>query len=123
MCRIDDVEGTWLGTNRIIARKQHTCGECGREIAKGETYDRSAYVFDGCVHSNKACIHCCAARRWLVKHCGGWVTESLGEELQEHFEEYAPKDRDGVGRLAVGVRRGWQRFSGGLMSIPAVVQS
>lgn len=121
MCRIDDCEPcTWFGTNERTARKEHKCDECGRKIAPGELYDVSSYVWEGEFHTNKACAHCGIARSWLTVHCGGWVTEALHEELQEHWDENYRKD--GLGRLLVGVRRKWSRFDGGLMPYPAPVK-
>lgn len=120
MCRIDDCDPCdWFGTVERTARKPHACGECGRDIAPGEHYKVSSYVMDGQFFTNKACAHCAVARTWLEKHCGGWVTEALLEELQEHWDEsesYRKQDR--LGRLLVGVRRGWAGFRGGLMPIP-----
>ena len=70
--------------------------------------------------SNKACAHCAVARTWLSAHCGGWVTEALREELEEHWYERYREDR--LGRLIVGMRNQWQRLRGdGLMPIPAAV--
>jgi hypothetical protein len=117
---IDDIDPcTWLGTETRKARKAHRCDECRREIQAGESYARSTYVMDGDLRVNKACAHCDATRAWLTKHCGGWVTEHLLEELQEHHSEGYREDR--LARLIVGVRRNWRRFDGaGLMAVPNV---
>lgn len=122
MCMIDDVEScTWFGTELRKARKQHRCAECRRDIEPSEQYAYSTYLDDGgafCV--NKACAHCHAAREWLVRHCGGWVTEALVEELAEHFaSDYRV---DGLARLYVGARRKWRGFNGRpLMTVPSLV--
>lgn len=118
MCMIEDAEPcTWLGTDTHTARKSHRCCECKRDIAPGEKYHYSKFIQDGSFEFNKACAHCHAARAWLTKHCGGWLTESLREELEEH---YAGGYRvDGLPRLVVGVRRRWQGFNGQqLMRVP-----
>lgn len=120
MCRIDDCEPcTWFGTEYRKARKDHVCAECYRAITKGEVYAASSYISDGGFSTNKACAHCDASREWLNKHCGGWVTEGLMEELEEHFEEGYKEDR--LARLIVGIKRKWVKFSGsGLMQIPTI---
>ncbi len=120
MCRVDDAEGVWLGTTIQKTRKHRRCDECHRDIAIGERYERAKWLFDGQFDTNTACEHCVAARTWLDVHCGGWVTGTLLEELEEHVAEGYKEDR--LHRLLVGVKRRWQRFSGaGLMMIPNVV--
>jgi hypothetical protein len=119
MCMIDDADPcTWFGTDSHRARKPHKCAECGRAIAAGEVYFRSTYISDGKFEAVKACEHCHAARDWLTKHCGGWLTYGLRDELDEHWDEGYREDR--LGRLIVGVRRDWQRFGGGLMPVPHI---
>ena len=123
MCAIDNVEHCdWFGT-RIIknARKEHRCAECGRAITPGESYAYSTFAADGQLLDNKACEHCHAAREWLNKHCGGWVTEALDEDLAEHF--FNGYTADGLGRLIVSIRHQWRWLrKDGMRPVP-VIQS
>lgn len=120
MCMIDDADPcTWFGTKDRKARKEHTCAECNRTIGIGETYYCSSYVSCGSFYENKACAHCHNARDWLSKHCGGWLTESLREELEEHF--WSGYRADNLAKLWVGIQRQWKGFNGKpLMPIPAI---
>ena len=47
-----------LQTKNIKARKQHKCDWCGRDIEKGEEYERQKYICDGNFfewHSHLSC--------------------------------------------------------------------
>lgn len=49
------------------ARKPHRCCECRREIAKGETYERTSGIWGGEPHRYKTCIPCADLRSDLDK--------------------------------------------------------
>jgi hypothetical protein len=49
----------WTDTERK-ARKTHTCIECHRTIQPGETYTKSAGVWEGDFYDAKRCGHCMA---------------------------------------------------------------
>lgn len=123
MCMIDDGES--LANHSAVtrvARKAHTCHECGREIAPGETYEFAKGIMEGGWFQFKTCGHCIAVRTWLTEVCGGYCYESVGDDLRQHF-------RDGyglwLGRAAAGMRRKWRRFDGDglmpVMTLPAVL--
>lgn len=120
MCQIDQCDPcAFFTTVTPKARRTHRCAECGRTIEPGEIYHRTSYGRDGSVETNKACSHCGAAREWLNKHCGGWVTEALNEDLHEHWNEGYRVDS--LGRLLVGMRNKWQWVRrAGLRPIPAI---
>lgn len=40
------------------SRKAYKCEECGREIAKGQKYEKYSGVFDGSFFSHKTCMDC-----------------------------------------------------------------
>lgn len=88
MCRIDDCEPLDVyHETHPIARREHRCGECGRAIAPGESYQVANMLYDGSWHRYKACAHCQVAMRWLMGECGGWVADFVLEELHEHWQE------------------------------------
>lgn len=118
MCRIDGAERmTLLQEATRTARKAHFCGECCRVIAAGERYNYQFGAYEGESEAHKTCPHCMVARDWLLVNCGGWIYEQVGEEIIEHAEEY-PKLALPLLRLAVGMRRMWKGFHGGLMPLP-----
>jgi hypothetical protein len=132
MCMVDyndDDGGVWFGTTKPRANKEHVCGNCCRTIAKGETYARSSWVYDGYVSVFKMCSHCEAAASWLVKVCGGFICGDSGqvpgglpwEDLQEHWDDHAWPIRSlDLGRLLVGLKRGWKRRDGQLWPVELV---
>jgi hypothetical protein len=118
MCRISDCEQSTVShTLRGKARKPHTCCECGRTIAVGETYARTESLYEGYWGTFKVCSHCEVAQALLSNNCGGWVFEQVKEEIEEHAYEY-PTIADGLLQVADGMRRKWRWFGGGLMMIP-----
>lgn len=118
MCSIgDDICSVYRAGDRK-ARKAYRCEECRRTIQAGETYRYAFMVFDSDACSFRTCEHCMSAAQWLVETCGGYAIGGLHEELIEHAREY---NHFGLGRLVVGLRRGWRRFDGaGLMPPPAM---
>ena len=46
-----------------VARKPHTCCECGGVIPPGEQYERAATVFEGMFVCFKTCLICSQIRR------------------------------------------------------------
>jgi hypothetical protein len=115
MCAYEDADpAVVLSDADHKAVKPHRCSECGRTIKAGEHYNRQTTVCDGRRETHKVCAHCEVCRDWLQHECGGWVYGGVGQEIADHYYDgYAQ-----VGRLAVGMRRKWQRFGGGLMPIP-----
>jgi len=115
---VDDADGTcevWQESHRK-ARKQHQCQECGRTIKPGERYMFIFTVFEGEARGNKVCAHCEIACDWLRSNCGGYMLHAVEEDIDQHVEEYRRMD---IARLAVGMRRNWQRIrKAGLMPVP-----
>ena len=101
----------------VMARKQHKCTECNREIATGESYHTEAYRFDGGVRRHKTCAHCMVARAWLQDECGGWVYGGIEEDMAEHASEHYGLP---VARLYVALRNDWRRRDGSLRPVPAM---
>jgi len=124
MCMVDDAEGVDFSRSECRqSRKQRRCGECGREIAKGERYWTGALKSDGYVFSWQCCLQCRAATSWLSETCRGWLLESVLEDLLEHWREDEPGHRSiWLARAIVGMRRKWRTRRGALMKpLPAYV--
>lgn len=120
MCAIDDCE-PWKVYSHYMrrARKDHQCTECHRVVGKGETYKRINAMLDDSWWNEAICEHCLAAATWMEVVCGGYLLEGLLEELTEHWSEGY---RNGwMARTIVGMRKGWRRSDGGLLSVPAKI--
>lgn len=116
MCMIDDGEqfAFYVKATRR-ARKPHKCDECGRAIAPGEAYEIFRGLYDGKWDGGKSCAHCLVAQEWLTRECGGFLHHAVADDIEDHFREgYGI----GVGRLAVGMRRGWKSRRGTLAPLP-----
>jgi hypothetical protein len=70
-------------TESRVARKEHRCCECGKQIKPGEKYEHVAGKWDGDFMSYKTCDVCCEVRDILF--CDMWVYTSLYEDLAEHI--------------------------------------
>lgn len=104
-------------THYPTARTEHRCEECGRTIAKGERYSRTASVWESEFFTNVACLHCAIARFIVDAGCDYYGEQFYGG-LAWHLPECGDLDV-WVLRLTVGVKRRWQRFDGaGLMDLP-----
>ena len=85
-CSLDpDAEGpAFLREDYPLARKEHTCCECGGTIQPGEEYERAALVMQSRWSTYVTCMSCVRIRR---EYCpGGWVYGSLRETLDECLE-------------------------------------
>ena len=67
------------------ARKLHHCGECGREISKGEKYFLEFGMWDGEFSQYKTCSDCGAIREAFF--CDGWYYGRILDDLHEHISE------------------------------------
>jgi hypothetical protein len=102
------------------ARKPHRCGECYRQIERGEVYHYAGGMFDGEFWDGKQCSHCNAAAQLLVRECGGFLHAGVVEDLEEHISEPLPW-RMQAARYVVAMRRGWKCIrKPGLMPVPVV---
>jgi hypothetical protein len=110
MCLIDDGDEPYHVYNEShhTARKDHRCSECGRTIARGETYVRVKAHGDRW-DTWRTCSHCHVAQTWLHQQCRGFLHGCVEEDIHEHFQEYHLRS---LGCLLVGMRRQWRRFDG-----------
>lgn len=98
------------------AKKPHKCKECRREIKPGERYLYEFFIStDGDPMTHKTCSHCNSARKLIMDKCRGFIYGEIFSDLIQHSHTdwgfYAL-------RLAVGMRRKWERFDGnGLMGV------
>jgi hypothetical protein len=121
----DDFWDLWKQDTRT-ARKEHTCGECGRTIMPGEPYEVAGGLWDGdSWQTHKTCGQCVWARLWLLHECSGWLFGKVREDLEEHwydsgalFAETKGADfmRD-LGVRIVGMKRQW-RYRDGTWIVP-----
>lgn len=115
MCMADDGEraDVWQQwTPR--ARKDHKCDECGRAIAKGETYRQTKMLFDRMWSATKQCAHCMVLADWLVEECGGYLTQGIVEDFANHADDYGRFD---LRRMQWGALHRWER-KGKMLPVP-----
>lgn len=118
MCMIDNADGyvdTINSPKLRRARKPHKCMECHRVIQAKEQYEHMVYKWDGEIVNRKLCLHCRVAENWLEKECHGFLYGRVQEDIVEHAESgnYGMP----LARLAVGMRRQWEKINGELMSV------
>ena len=116
MCMIDDSErcDVWNAAQKV-ARKPHICTECRRQISPRESYTNIRALYDGHWSTYKQCSHCRVATDWLWQECGGYLSEGVQEDINEHAQGY---QKLSLWRLAFGMARQWKRFDGnGLMPV------
>lgn len=119
MCMIDDTDRSEVWREEIRrARKVYSCGECGRLISIGERHRYIFSVHEGNAEQQRQCEHCMVAADWLCLECTGYCLGGIGEDIEQHCDEYRRMD---LWRLFAGMRRKWQRFDGkGLLPLPAL---
>ena len=101
------------------ARKPHVCQECWRTIAKKERYFFTAGVGEDGFFASKTCRHCKIAQEWLTKECGGFLFRGVEDDILEHIAEAGYHTPLSLAKIAVGMRRKWQRFyTDTIMSVP-----
>jgi len=120
MCMIDQCDEfpSVYSSKKRRAKMTHTCDECRREIAVGETYERFDGKTDADWWSCKTCAHCIAARGWLTEVCGGFVFHGVRQDLEDHWEEDPLYHSLTFGRVIVGIKNHWQR-KGEMLPIPS----
>lgn len=122
MCMTGD-EDYWqfFDSKDPIARKEHTCSECGRTIHKGETYNRAGGMTEYGFDWYKTCIHCQAASHWLQVVCHGWVFGGREEDLLDHVagDERELRSRP-LTRLVRWMRADWADREGNLRPVDDV---
>jgi hypothetical protein len=106
-----DCNGSWLKPpHAVTARKAHRCENCGRDIAKGESYWTGTWLEARESPSDfHHCAHCVIAGRWLQKVCGGhlWGWDSIAIDLQEHWDEEPQFQCRSFALLLSAMRRRW----------------
>ena len=80
----DDYSNAFHTTSMRKARKEHVCGECGRKIARGESYERSAGLFDGKILTDKTCPDCLSLREEFF--CS-WIYSTLWNDFECEVRE------------------------------------
>lgn len=60
---------TVLDDRDVTAKKVHYCDECGKAVLPGERYHRAVGTWEGNFFTNRACLHCSAAREIVVDLC------------------------------------------------------
>lgn len=81
-CSVSDYEPATVCVVRDVrARKQHDCGECGRTIAPGETYEHVRGLWDGDWSTHKTCLGCKRIRQHFCSD--GWLYGELSELIRD----------------------------------------
>lgn len=124
MCMYAD-DGGWKLYSEADRRaaKDHTCDECHRTIAKGETYRYVSGLdwVSECWSTFHICAHCRQATRWLIAVCSGYMFEMTAEDLRNHvdgdewYERSAP-----LVRLVRWQEADWQDRQGNLRPVDDV---
>ena len=93
----DDYSCAFHTTSMRKARKEHVCGECGRKIAKGETYEVSKGRFEGTFDTNKTCTDCLSLREAFF--CS-WSYSTLWHDFECEARELPQEiSYDAIARL------------------------
>ena len=73
------------------AVRPHKCGECGRRIQTGETYEHVWGVWDGVSSHHKTCLHCRGFREYVRAHvpCFCWLYGTMREDALQVLRDYA----------------------------------
>lgn len=123
MCMVGD-EDYWEFYNEYTpkAKVEHTCGECGRTIAKGEKYRTQGGKSDGYFEWHKTCTHCDAASEWLMSACDGYIFGRRQEDFLSHVtgEEKYLRTRP-LTRLVRWLAADWKAKDGTLRPLDDVV--
>lgn len=109
---------TAIDDRTVTAKKVHYCEECWKAILPGERYHRYAGTWEGRFFTNKACLHCAAARKILQDVCDGYNETyygGLGEALSDCWADHGIE----TARLFVGFNAQWVYRSGRSMPIPS----
>lgn len=82
------------------ARKNYRCGECRREIARGEKYCREKTLYNGRFEVNKTCLDCasirdafCCTWTWgdVLEDIRNMVFDSSGKVPESCIEKLTPR--------------------------------
>jgi hypothetical protein len=103
-------------TTNPVARRDHRCQLCSREIQSGERYNRQRNIGDDGPYVFKACAHCTAMVKVLNEIEGDWYDDWEGYSYTDLLE-FDPSAIY-TARLRVMFRRGWRRRDGSLYPVP-----
>lgn len=93
------------------SRKAHRCDECGGEIAVGESYLRTAYVFEGKFDVDRVCDPCREAAGEFGWHIiGGSLWEMFREEWDNGANLQGCLNRLESARAKEHMRRQWAKW-------------
>lgn len=116
----DDEECITLQHRVVTARKNHMCGECGKEITKGERYEVQNLLYDGSFSWYKTCLDCVSIRDAFYPH-GGYMFENVMDAVGEQvvFELHGEVDSkcilpltDRAKDVVFGmIEEAWERFA------------
>ena len=81
----DDYGSVTLRQVVCKARKQHRCGECGRVINKGESYEAYNGVCEGDFFWAKTCSDCLSLRNSFFK--GGFMFGGVRDEIHNYISD------------------------------------
>ena len=95
-----------------VARKLHTCENCGRKIDQGEKYHSYDGIYDGIANAWKDCRHCAALISMFDLY--GIYDEGVGPD---EVGEWEPETVAGL-RAKVYWRKRWRRPDGTLYPVP-----
>ena len=77
----DDDQADVYCSRDVRARKQHRCVECQCIIQPGETYERTAMLYDGQWDTYRTCLGCRRLREAFCSH--GWLFGGVAEQIEE----------------------------------------
>ena len=78
------------------ARKEHTCGECGRTIQVGEKYEVCRGLYEGEWSTDKTCIDCLSLRETYF--CS-WMFGNIWEDFEEWLRDWWWEDGSELWKL------------------------
>ena len=96
-CSMDGEPAEHWQTLRPVARKEHTCSECGCTIERREEYVRVKYLFDGRWHEEVWCAPCHeqAKTLWHLQFYWepgdmdvAWVAAYRGHDDAQRYQEF-----------------------------------
>jgi hypothetical protein len=80
-CSYDgDFDNTLESEVMRTARRTHKCGECGRDIHRGERYEVASVLSDGSWSTYKTCLGCTRIRDRFCSH--GWIWGGVAELVE-----------------------------------------
>ena len=78
-----------------VAKKEHTCCECGHKIQPVEKYEYFFGKWDGVLYTYKTCERCVSLRELVAQHNGGcWIYTMLFDEYYEVLQDIHGLEND-----------------------------